>query len=147
MTDERTSDPRAAHAWAFVEEINRAWLDGNLDRLTDLLHPDVVMALPGFAERVVGREAMRAGFEDFVTTCTVRAWELKDPHVSVIDRTAVASFLFELVYERNGERFRSTGRDLWVLQSEGDSWRAVFRALLDLTDVALGKGSTASSST
>jgi hypothetical protein len=41
-----------------------------------------------------------------------------------------------MVYERSGGRFRSTGRDLWVFQSQFGSWIAVWRAMLDMDENA-----------
>jgi hypothetical protein len=47
---------------------------------------------------------------------------------------AVAIFQYEMVYERSGERYRSTGRDLWVFQGEGDAWIAVWRTMLEMQE-------------
>ena len=60
MTDE---DVREAVATA-MREMNRAWLEGNAQDMERLVHPDVVMILPGFAGRVAGREAFVNGFRD-----------------------------------------------------------------------------------
>ena len=54
---------------------------------------------------------------------------------TVLD-TAVVTFLYEMVYERSGERYRATGRDLWVFQSQNAAWIAVWRAMLALDEMA-----------
>jgi hypothetical protein len=37
-----------------VRAIDRAWTDANFDSLSALLHPEVVVVRPGFADRVNG---------------------------------------------------------------------------------------------
>ena len=68
MTDEAV---RAAVATA-MGEMNRAWLEGNADDMERLVHPDVVMILPGLCRtKSPGREAFINGFRDFSESATV----------------------------------------------------------------------------
>jgi hypothetical protein len=39
-----------------------------------------------------------------------------------------------MLYERSGERFRATGRDLWVFQKQSGAWIAVWRTMLDVDE-------------
>lgn len=119
---------------AALEEINRAWLEGRPRDLAPLLHPAVVMALPGFAGRVEGRDAFVAGFVDFTENAELIDYAEAGLQVDVTGDTAVATYTFEMVYERSGGRYRSTGRDLWVFARQGDTWLAVWRAMLDLAE-------------
>lgn len=121
-----------------MERINEAWLRGRPDLLRELFHHGIVMVLPDFGGRVEGMEAVMAGFQEFCSTCKVHTVEITDKQIAVVDRTAVASFLFDMVYERGGGKYRSSGRDVWVLQSLGDRWRAVWRTMLDVRDAPLG---------
>ena len=57
--------------------------------------------------------------------------------MDVIGDTAVASFTYEMVYERSGKRSRATGRDLWVFTRYGSEWIAVWRTMLDLAEQAV----------
>jgi ketosteroid isomerase-like protein len=117
-----------------LRRINQAWLEGRPADLTELFHRDIVMILPGFAGRVQGREQMVSGFVDFCANATVHAFEETQHQIDVIGRTAVASLAFAILYERDGQRFRSTGRDLWVFTFDGSEWLAVWRTMLDVTD-------------
>ena len=56
--------------------------------------------------------------------------------VDVAGDTAVATFGYEMVYERAGQRYRVTGRDLWVFEQQGETWIAVWRAMLDMNEIA-----------
>jgi hypothetical protein len=41
-----------------------------------------------------------------------------------------------MVYVRSGERYRASGRDLWVFEKLGDVWIAVWRAMLEMKEDA-----------
>jgi uncharacterized protein (TIGR02246 family) len=125
---------RNADATQLLRRINQAWLEGRPRDLAPLFHPDIVMILPGFAGRLQGREQMVSGFVDFCANAKVHAFEADEEQIDVIGQTAVASVAFTMVYERQGQRFRSTGRDVWVFTREGGDWLAVWRTMLDLTD-------------
>jgi uncharacterized protein (TIGR02246 family) len=117
-----------------MRQINGAWQEGRLHDLLGLVHPDVVMILPGFAGRVAGRDAFVAGFRDFSENATVRKFHDVDHQVDVIGDTAVVSFGYEMVYERDGGRYRATGRDMWVFERRDRSWLAVWRTMLDVDE-------------
>jgi hypothetical protein len=117
-----------------LNRINRAWLDRRPADLVPLLHPRVTMVFPGFAGRAEGRDAMVAGFEDFCAHATVHAYREADHQVDVAANAAVASFTYEMVYERDGKQYRSTGRDLWVFARRDGHWLAVWRTMLDIAE-------------
>jgi hypothetical protein len=126
------SDPTAREAIAdAMGAINRAWLDGRPEELTPLFHPGLVMVLPGFEGRVEGREAVIEGFVDFCTHATVREYREDDLRIDLVGETAVASFRFEMIYERSGASYRACGRDLWVFAHQAGVWLAVWRTMLD----------------
>lgn len=117
-----------------LRRITRAWLDDRPRDLEPLLHPDVVMALPGFVGRAEGRGVLIEGFVDFCANARVLAFEERDHQVDVVGGTAVASFSFVMVYERDGRRYRSSGRDFWVFGREEEEWLALWRTMLDVTE-------------
>jgi ketosteroid isomerase-like protein len=59
-----------------------------------------------------------------------------DHQLSVVGDVAVATFRYDMIYERAGKRSRSTGRDLWVLQAQAGNWIAVWRAMLEMEEQA-----------
>jgi len=99
-------------AAAVMRRINRAWLDGNLEDLASIVHPQIVMIFPGFVGKAQGREQFLAGFRNFRQNAIVHEFSEHEDQVDVAGDTAVVSFWYEMVYERSGERNRSTGRDL-----------------------------------
>jgi ketosteroid isomerase-like protein len=117
-----------------LQRINRAWLERRPDDLRAYFHPSMTMVLPGFSGQIQGLEPIIAGFVDFCEHATVHDYRETDHQVDVIGDTAVASFAWEMVYERAGQRYRATGRDLWVFARQGDDWLAVWRTMLDLAE-------------
>ena len=132
MVEESKRDSTAAT----MRRINRAWLDGRVEDLAVMVHPEIVMVFPGFAARIQGREDFLAGFRDFCQTARIHEFREYDHQVDIAGDMAVVTFRYEMVYERSGGRFRSTGRDLWVFQSQGGAWIAVWRTMLDMEENA-----------
>lgn len=117
-----------------MRQINAAWLRGKVDDLAPLLHSNIVMVLPGWSGRVEGKQGFLAGFRDFFQSSKIHEFNEQDFRADVVGSAAVITFRYEMLYERHGDRFRSTGRDLWVFQNQGDSWIAVWRTMLDLEE-------------
>jgi len=117
-----------------MRRINQAWLAGRVDALAPLLHPEIVMVFPGFSGRVQGRENFLAGFSDFCQQARIREFHEHDHQVDLAGETAVVSFRYEMVYERDAKRFRAVGRDLWVFEKQDSAWTAVWRTMLDMEE-------------
>ena len=114
--------------------INQVWLDGQIEDLAPMVHSEVVMAFPDFTGSIQGREDFLAGFRDFRQNASIQEFREHEHHVDVAGDTAVVTFRYDMVYERSGKRYRSTGRDLWVFQKQGRTWIAVWRAMLDMEE-------------
>jgi ketosteroid isomerase-like protein len=130
MIDESKREDAAAA----MRQINQVWLGGQVEDLGPLVHPEIVMVFPNFAGRIQGREDFLAGFRDFCQNASILEFREHDQQIDVAGDTAVVTFRYEMVYERSGERYRATGRDLWVFQKQGKSWIAVWRAMLDMEE-------------
>ena len=119
-----------------MHRINRAWLDGHIDNLAPMIHPEIVMVFPGFSGRIQGRDNFLAGFHDFCQNAKIHEFREDDFQVDVAGDMAVVTFRYEMVYERSSQRFRSTGRDLWVFQNQSGASIAVWRTMLDMEENA-----------
>src|SRR5262249_14422285 len=131
---EGKEEVRAVH-----KQLNDAWLDGRPADLDPLLHDDIAMVFPGFSGRITGKKPMIDGFVDFCQNAVVHSFKIEDEQIDVAGDAAVASMKFEMVYERDGAKYLSTGRDVWVLSREGGSWKAVWRTMLDVMEEPVEK--------
>jgi ketosteroid isomerase-like protein len=114
--------------------INNCWLERRPRDLAPLLHPEIVLVIPGFAGRISGRDALIEGFVDFCENARVVSFKESDLQVDQFADTAVVSFAFDMVYEREGSRYHSTGRDFWVFTRQDGSWLACWRSMLDVRE-------------
>jgi len=129
-------DSRHEAVVATIQRINRLWLNGQVEDLGPLVHPEIVMVFPGFTGRMQGRQEFLAGFRDFCENAKVHEFRDYDHQTDVAGNAAVVTFQYEMIYERSAERYRATGRDLWIFQSQGDAWIAVWRAMLEIHEEA-----------
>jgi ketosteroid isomerase-like protein len=125
---------RRPPAAAALDRINRAWRERRPADLVPLFHPDITTVFPGFSGRAEGRDGNVAGFDDFCTNAAVHEYRESGHQIDVAGDTAVATFTYEMVYERDGKRSRASGRDLWVFARQGGRWLAVWRTMLDLAE-------------
>ena len=114
-----------------LRRINEAWLQGRPVDIGPLIHPEITFVVPGFAGRIQGAESFIAGFDDFCRNARLHSFEESDNQVDVVGDTAMASFRFDMVYERDGTAYRATGRDLWIFARLGSDWRAVWRTMVE----------------
>jgi len=108
-----------------------------VDDLAPLVHSGIVIVLPGFAGRIRGREEFLAGFRHFRESSNIQEFHEHDLQCDATGDTAVITFRYEMVYERTGNRYRATGRDLWVFQNQHAGWIAVWRAMLEMEENAV----------
>jgi ketosteroid isomerase-like protein len=120
-----------------IHLINSAWLEGRTEDLATLFHPDIVMMFPNFSGRSSGSSAMVAGFKDFCENAHVHGYNESDFQIDVIGNSAIASYSFVMIYERDGSKYRSTGRDLWVFSKSDLEWKATWRTMLDVHEEPL----------
>jgi len=123
---------------AALMRLKDAWLEGRYDDLHPLIHEKAVMVTPGFVGRAVGREAAIEGVAEFSQNAKVHSLEMGDLQADVVGETAVGSFAFVMVYERERQRFLARGRDLWVFARSGGEWLAVWRTLVGLEEQPIG---------
>jgi uncharacterized protein (TIGR02246 family) len=113
-----------------IKQLNDAWVKGQPGELARFFPEDIVMALPGFAQRIEGRDACVASYEDFCSQASILDLKLAEPMIDVFGDTAVAAYAFEISYEMGGERFKDSGRDLFVFIRQDDRWQAVWRTMI-----------------
>jgi ketosteroid isomerase-like protein len=118
-----------------MEAIQATWREHRPRDMAPYLHPDVTFAVPGFGAMIRGRDFLISSFVQFVDIARVIEYRESDLDVQVIGDTAIVTFRFDMIYQRQQQpRERSTGRDLWVFARHGDRWVAVWRTMLDIVD-------------
>ena len=67
---------------------------------------------------------------DFVRQAKARSYKLSEPEIDHAGDTAIATYSWEMTYERGGQESHESGHDLFVLMRFQGRWQAVWRALL-----------------
>lgn len=119
-----------------LEKLNQAWIRRRFDEMQAFLHPDVMLATPGFGERVRGSGAYIAGHRDFMEKAMIHEFVESTADVDIVADVAVVNYRYEMDYERSGKRYVSSGRDLYVLRRTGDGWLVVWRTILEVDERA-----------
>ena len=115
--------------------ITHAWRSGHVTDMIPYLHPQIVMKLPKFSTSIAGRDKLIEGFQEFCANARVTQYNETDLQIDIVDRCGIASYRFDMVYERHNYREHSKGRDLWIFQKDVNSWVAVWRTMIELTEV------------
>src|SRR5713226_8717749 len=110
--------------------MNDAWVKGEFEQLSSFFREDIAMVHPDFVQRTEGREACVASYMDFARQAAILDFKLGEPSIDVFGNTAVATYAYEISYEMGGERFKDTGRDLFVFIRQNDRWQAVWRTMI-----------------
>jgi len=120
-----------------LRAINEAWTTGNPEEMRQYLDERIVMAQPGFEERLVGRQACIESYEDFVRHASIHSYAESQTIIDLMGDTAVASYRFAIDYELGGKDYHEVGHDyhevghdLFVLARSAGRWRAVWRTLI-----------------
>ena len=124
---------QSAEVHSTLASINSAWREGHPSSMRESLHPEIIMALPGFKQSIRGRELLLGSFEEFSKNAKVLEYEESEEHIDVIEDCAMATFHFKMLYERPAYRELSQGRDMWVFHRHQDRWIAVWRAMIELS--------------
>ena len=125
-------DAEAQEIWKTVLDANRAWMSGNPRDVGKLFHQNVVFVVPGFSQRIEGREAMVESFVDYSTHVKTHFFEEKNPAIDVFGDTAIVNYRFSVRYEIDGRVADEDGQEILVFARANGSWHAVWRTQVPL---------------
>lgn len=129
-----------------LQRINETWLWCYPHQFPAILgecfHEGMVIKGPEFQTMSVGRDACIQSYQDFVGQAAVSACTLSTPEVDVWGDTAVATYSWKVTYERNGEKYRESGHDVFAFVRSEGRWLAVWRAVLPGESVTVDEEET-----
>jgi ketosteroid isomerase-like protein len=115
----------AAAVWNMVQEMNRAWTQGDPADLEKYFHRDMVAITPVDRQRREGQAACIEGWTGFTKMARILSWEEIDPLVQVYGNAAVVTYYYDMNCEMNGQPVRLQGRDMFFLVKENGRWLVV----------------------
>jgi len=114
--------------WETVQNLNRLWtVEGNVEKLKNYFHKDMVAITPADRERLVGRDSCIASWKRFVDKAKILKFKEIEPDIQLFGegKFGVVTYYYDITYEANGEIKNSQGRDMFVLVNEDGKWWAV----------------------
>lgn len=110
---------------AVLARLSAAWQGRRYDDLSSFFDPDVVLALPGGAGRVQGRDANVESYRDFIKRVTITEYREQPPGIDVWGDTAVTSTRWERpgwpAAWPAGIADRAQGRGAWFARLVSDA--------------------------
>jgi hypothetical protein len=119
---------------SIIKNINKAWLQGNIEDLRKYFHQEIIMISPDFRNRMSGIETILESYKDFFSRSIIHSFAESDFHIHIFDNTAAADYYYHIVYEINGKKYGGTGREIWTLSKIKNKWLAVWRFMADVSD-------------
>lgn len=113
-----------------VRKINNAWVNDQIDQLSQYFHPDMVILASDFQQKLVGREACIQSYRDFINHATIEDFQTAEASVELHDQTAVAAYSFEITYKMDDEISQEQGREILVFVREAGRWQLLWRTVI-----------------
>jgi ketosteroid isomerase-like protein len=112
-----------------IDRINDLWFKKRYDEIGDHLSEDVVIAPPGFGERIHGRDAYVQSYREYDQSAITSEFSPGEPEIDIVGDTAVAICPFYVVYELGGKKYQENGRDILVFSKSKGEWKVAWRTM------------------
>jgi uncharacterized protein (TIGR02246 family) len=112
-----------------VKALDLCWRDGRVDEAAELLAPDVVV-VGSHGRRFSGRDAVLAGYRDFIAMAEVRSFNPTNYAVTAHGDAAVVEYQWTMQWTSGGQAHDERGREFLALAHTGGSWRIFWRMQL-----------------
>jgi ketosteroid isomerase-like protein len=112
---------------AFIQDMDRCWVERRFGELSAYLADDVVMVAPGGRQRVEGADAAIDSYREFMSRCELSRF---DSHGHVVTRngdTAIVEYDWNMAWSDQGTDHEAKGREILVLAHQDRGWRVVWR--------------------
>lgn len=116
---------------AFVEAMDRCWLERRFDDLSQYLAADVMVTAPN-ATRVEGAAAVIESYRQFMARAEVAAFEAFAWDVTERSDTALVQYGWRMRWSSAGETHAAEGREVLALSRRANEWRIVSRTQVQL---------------
>jgi hypothetical protein len=110
-----------------ISRISAAWREKFFSGLDECFHEDAVILGPGYVEFARGRSKCAESYREFATNASVLSYSESNPHLQIWDCTAVYTFCWEMIYQRESNSHYETGTDQMVFQLSSSGWQLVWR--------------------
>ncbi len=107
--------------------INSAWREKQFDGLEECFHEKAVIVGPGYVEFANGREKCAESYREFATNADVLEYTESGHKLRSWDSTAVYTFSWKMMYQRENGPKTEEGTDELLLELGSSGWQVVWR--------------------
>jgi ketosteroid isomerase-like protein len=115
---------------AFIESMDRCWLERRHGDLASYLADDVVFVAPGGKQRVEGLAQAVESYRAFMESSQVQRYQPANHTLVRRGDSAVVEYDWHMTWESGGEAFDAKGREVLVLAHQENGWRVIWRMQL-----------------
>jgi len=113
-----------------IRTLNQAWPAADLERVAACYHPDALLLPPDAGDPIVGRDAIRSTYRDFLDTAELVQFNILSVARFEFSNTetqgaqSAIHLRFEVDYRLDGDLYRDTGLETyWVDATPQILWR------------------------
>jgi ketosteroid isomerase-like protein len=121
---------------AFVEAMDRCWMECRYGDLESYIASDVVMVAPGGQGRIEGLDAAADSYREFKERAQVHHYRTSGHLVTQRGDAAIVEYGWDMDWDSDGSSHSATGREVLVLSRRDGNWRVVWRTQLPGSDRA-----------
>jgi uncharacterized protein (TIGR02246 family) len=118
--------------WTLIDQCNDAWTSGRPSEVAVLYAEDAVLVAPGVADTIIGRDAITDTYIQFVRTATVERFDVTRRSLHSFGDTAVAVYVFEIIYTIGDATHNERGEEILVLRRHESGWKVSWRTQISL---------------
>jgi len=115
---------------AFVDQMDRCWVERRFSDLARYLASVVVFVAPGGAHRMHGIDAAVASYCEFMTRSTIQEFKTSGHVVTQRGPTAVIEYRWEMTWDEQGVAHEAKGREILVVNMTDGGPRVIWRTQL-----------------
>jgi uncharacterized protein (TIGR02246 family) len=116
-----------------IERLHEAWSKRppqDIPAAMESLWHEEAVILAGMQEMARGREACIQSYRDFVEQASLEETRVGDPSIDVWGDAAVATSAWHMTYDLDGQRYRESGHESFVLVRTDRGWEIVWRSIV-----------------
>jgi hypothetical protein len=110
-----------------IGRIETAWRQKIFAGFDECFHEDAVIVGPGYAELGRGRAKCVESYREFATNAAVLSYSESAHSLRIWETTAVYTYAWEMIYQRQAGPSHESGSDQLVFQLGAGGWQLVWR--------------------
>jgi ketosteroid isomerase-like protein len=113
-----------------IHTLIHSWLEGQLERVLDMIDDNIVMYIPQWRNRIEGKKEFVRALEECRRRSNIRRYDESDFVVDTHDGVSIAYYRFHIEHTIRNEKRSESGIDLLVFQKKEGTWKLVRRSML-----------------